>query len=445
MSERQEQQTKKRRWFNLHRSTSNSGRTASSYALELLESRVLLSVDLAVAAAVHVKPETVAVPPQAVVMTMPQAPVVATGQQGELLSTTATSNNGPVVTDFSRLFPNLPAFAADTPAIHQALLELGKAGGLLDAGDDLSDPKTLITDPMKSLNNPDNPTMNAGMTFLGQFLDHDLTFDQTSILGQPQDPTSTPNSRTPAFDLDSVYGGGPILSPQLYDQSPDGKGIKFVIQEIPGSAAQSRGDVVRYDVQRDAQGVAVIGDPRNDENLMISQLHLAFQRFHNAVVDDITTTTCPTDPAQIFAEAQHTVQQHYQWIIVHEFLPKTVGSELVNNELTHGPTFYDAYDTPSIPVEFSVAAYRFGHSQVRPSYRANFGPEPGQEFFGLIFNDQLGASQDHADLRGGNGRRVVSSTGRPFSILVTAMFARISRSTHISHRPCWLCQPSPLR
>lgn len=356
---------------------------------------------VAAAAAVQVKPETLALPPQAVVLNMPQAPVVATGQQGEMLSTTATSSNGTVVTDFSRLFPNLPAFAADTPAIHQALLELGKPGALMDAGDDLSDPKTLITDPTKSLNNPDNPTMTAGMTFLGQFLDHDLTFDRTSILGQPQDPTSTPNSRTPAFDLDSVYGGGPNLSPQLYDQSPDGKGIKFLIEEIPGSASQSRGGVVRYDVQRDAQGVAVIGDPRNDENLMISQLHLAFQRFHNAVVDEITNTTGLTDSTEIFAEAQRTVQRHYQWIIVHEFLPKTVGSELVNNELTEGPKFYDAHNAPSIPVEFSVAAYRFGHSQVRPSYRANFGPEPGQEFFGLIFNDKLDASQDHADLRGG--------------------------------------------
>jgi hypothetical protein len=89
---------------------------------------------------------------------------------------------------FGRLFPTLPAFAADTPSMRAALAELGAKGGPMDAGDDLSDPVTLITDPAKSADNPDNPAITAGFTFLGQFLDHDMTFDPTSSLARQQDP-----------------------------------------------------------------------------------------------------------------------------------------------------------------------------------------------------------------------------------------------------------------
>ena len=89
---------------------------------------------------------------------------------------------------FGRLFPTLPPFAADTPLVRDALVELGAVGGAMDAGDDLSDPVSLITDPAKSVNNPDNPSSTAGLTFLGQFIDHDMTFDPTSRLARRQDP-----------------------------------------------------------------------------------------------------------------------------------------------------------------------------------------------------------------------------------------------------------------
>jgi hypothetical protein len=83
---------------------------------------------------------------------------------------------------FGRLFPTLPPFASDTPTMREALNDIGKADGIMDAKDDLSDPITSITNPAKSLHNPDNPDLSAGFTFLGQFLDHDLTFDPTSSL-----------------------------------------------------------------------------------------------------------------------------------------------------------------------------------------------------------------------------------------------------------------------
>jgi hypothetical protein len=123
---------------------------------------------------------------------------------------------------FGRLFPTLPPFAADTKPIRDALTELGAAGGPMDPGDHLSDPVTLLTDPAKSVDNPDNPTITAGFTFLGQFLDHDMTFDPTSSLARRQDPEAIRNFRIPALDLDSVYGGGPVASPHLYDRTVDG-------------------------------------------------------------------------------------------------------------------------------------------------------------------------------------------------------------------------------
>src|SRR4051794_14979271 len=138
---------------------------------------------------------------------------------------------------FGRLFPSLPPFAADTATVRDALREIGAPGGQMDAGDDLTDPVALVTDPAKSVNNPDNPALSAGFTFLGQFLDHDMTFDPTSSLARRQDPESIRNFRIPVLDLDSVYGGGPAVSPHLYDRSVDGGRTAFLTEEIPGSAA----------------------------------------------------------------------------------------------------------------------------------------------------------------------------------------------------------------
>lgn len=141
-------------------------------------------------------------------------------------------------------------------------------------------------------------------------------------------------------------------------------------EAIPGSAAVSIDGSQRFDLPRSSQLIALTGDPRNDENMMVSQLHLAFLRFHNTVVADVIADLGPGYTVdEIFAEAQRIVRWHYQWIVLHEFLPHTVGAAMTEDVLTNGPTFYTWRNDPYIPVEFSVAAYRFGHSQVRPSYR----------------------------------------------------------------------------
>ncbi|MEO7234136.1 MAG: heme peroxidase family protein [Lapillicoccus sp.] len=306
---------------------------------------------------------------------------------------------------FGRMFPTLPPFSADTPSVRQALLEVGGPGGIMDAQDDLSDPVTLITDPAKSAHNPNNPTNTAGFTFLGQFLDHDMTFDPTSSLARRQDPESIRNFRIPALDLDSVYGGGPGVSPHLYDRSVDGGRTTFLVEEIPGSAAKTVDAQARHDLPRNSQRTALVADPRNDENLMVSQLQLAFLRFHNAVLADVKADLGTAYTLEeVFAETQRLVRWHYQWMIVHEFLPRTIGSALTTDILTAGRRFYTWRNDPYIPVEFSVAAYRFGHSQVRPSYRGNFGTsatDAAQQFFGLVFKPDDPNSGDPDDLRGG--------------------------------------------
>ena len=287
---------------------------------------------------------------------------------------------------FGRLFPTLPPFAKDTADVRARLMELGKKGGIMDAGDAPPPADPLAPNPK----NPDNPTMTAGVTFLGQLLDHDLTFDPTSSLERQIDPEAVANFRTPVLELDNVYGSGRGANPHLYDQSAPGAN-KFLID-----AAAPK------DLPRNSQNTAIIGDPRNDENLIVSQLHLAFLKFHNAVVDHVQAGGI-SDPNEAFNEAQRLVRWHYQWIILHEFLPKTVGQRLVDTILTKGRRFYNWRNAPYIPVEFSVAAYRFGHSQVRPGYIANFAGDAGNTPFKKhIFDTTLANSDpDPNDLRGG--------------------------------------------
>jgi hypothetical protein len=272
----------------------------------------------------------------------------------------------------------------------------------MDAKDDLTkDPKDLITDPTLQVKNPNSPIMGAGMTFLGQFIDHDITFDPTTSLERQSDPECVENFRTPSLGLDNVYGSGPGVSPHLYDQS-DGQGIKLLVES---QGVKGKEDIDKFDVPRNSQNTALIGDPRNDENLIVSQIQVLFLRFHNALVDALRIKFPTKSPTEIFNEAQENVRWHYQWIVLHEFLPLLCGDEMVNDVLKNGRKFYFWHNEPFIPVEFSVAAYRFGHSQIRPSYRANFGisnqPSP-KEFFADIFDFTVPANNpDPNDLRGG--------------------------------------------
>src|SRR6266508_3347839 len=201
----------------------------------------------------------------------------ATQRRGNMSAERSTVNalDEPAFRYSRRGFLNLPPFASATDAVRAALADLGKPGGLLDANDDLSKgPVLLITDLGLSANNPNNPTHTAGTTFIGQFIDHDITFDTTSRLGVTTDPAVSRNSRTPSLDLDSVYGEGPVASPQLYDPADQDKlRIGF------GGRFE---DLSRVD---DGTNTAIIPDPRNDEHLMIAGLQCAFILFHTHAID----------------------------------------------------------------------------------------------------------------------------------------------------------------
>jgi hypothetical protein len=290
---------------------------------------------------------------------------------------------------FGRMFRNLPTFAPPNKAVRDALMELGSLGGILDANDDLAaGPVALITDPNLSLINRNNPTHTAGVTFFGQFLDHDMTFDLTSRLGFPTNPITSPNARTPFFDLDSVYAGGPASNPELHDSADP---IKFRIE----SGGQFE------DLPRDPiTNQAIIGDPRNDENMMIAGMHAACLLFHNHAVDLIRSQNPGISNDDAYFQAHRLTVWHYQWMILHEFLPHIVPQSVIDDVLTNGRHFYDPlHDEAFIPVEFQII-YRFGHSMVRPSYRANLHGDNGQPFFGLIFDPEEQGTADPVDLRG---------------------------------------------
>src|SRR5262249_39021194 len=178
------------------------------------------------------------------------------------------------------------------------------------------------------------------------------------------------NFRTPRLDLECVYGAGPVGQPYLYDVHDPDKLLIGLSQSPVG------------DLPRNEQGLALIGDARNDTHLFISQLHLAFLHFHNRVVDNLRRDGVKA--AEIFDRAAQTVRRHYQWIVVHEFLPLTVGEDLMLELLDSGPRICRFEDRPFIPVEFSDAAYRFGHAQIRDKYDVNDGLRDAPLFPDLV-------------------------------------------------------------
>ena len=329
---------------------------------------------------------------------------IASAAPGALLLATAHAQVRPrrfVIREdrFGRMFPELPPFFdAPSPRLLAVLREMGAPGGLMDARDALDHgPVALIVDPALSANNPNNGAHTAGTTFMGQFLDHDMTFDLTSRLGTPAEPTDSPNARTPALDLDSLYGGGPLGDPELY--VPVARGSR----EQPTKLRIESGGLYE-DLPRLRDGSANIAEPRNDENLIIAGLQAAFILFHNRVVDLVARDRRESSD-EVFRRARQLTTWHYQWMIVHEFLPQFVGQAMVDEIMRTGRKFYRP-EIGFMPVEFQGAAYRFGHTLVRPSYRANLagdvdaGGQPAP-FFGMIFDPAAEGQTDPIDLRGG--------------------------------------------
>lgn len=276
-------------------------------------------------------------------------------------------------------------------AVTQALL--GQLGGLM--GDPSREPNPNTHDPAQ----PGVSDIPAGYTYFGQFVDHDITLDVSSTLDADTDANEIHNMRTPSLDLDSLYGRGPGLDPFMYQFPTTGpsSAIKLITGRNdtnfgPGGPSDN-GSQSGMDTQTDfdvprmiGTNTAIIGDPRNDENLIVSQFHHAMIRFHNAVVDLLLAASFAGD---IFAEAKRIVTHHYQWAVVHDFLERICGTAAVNDAMTNvtapvGSAF-------RMPVEFAVAAYRFGHSMIRNNYWVNFNfiNAPLSQVFEFIRNPRI--------------------------------------------------------
>jgi hypothetical protein len=249
---------------------------------------------------------------------------------------------------YARMFPDLPRFTAEEAFLYA----LGRQGGICDCGADYDEPASEAEGA-------------AGWPIFGQFIAHDITADR-SAPGPQTDVQQLTNARTPQLNLECLYGDGPVGHPFLFQRDDP--------------ALFLAGD---HDVLRNREGIAIIGDPRNDSHMLISQLHLAMQRVHNAFVNKARRAGGPE--SALFEQAQRETRWHYQWIVVHEFLAAVIGDALTADLVAHGARYYQPGEAAFIPLEFADAAYRYGHAQIRHRYRANLSSDPAP-----LFPDHLG-------------------------------------------------------
>jgi hypothetical protein len=237
-------------------------------------------------------------------------------------------------------------------------------------------------------------TLPAGYTYLGQFIDHDMTLDPSELRLDTTGVLPLQSLRSPSLDLDSLYGKGPEGSPEFYQTD----GVKLLtgrplpIPNVNPTAATDGYDLPRRgsaaDGRRGTAREAKIPDIRNDENLAVAQVHAAFIRFHNKVVDELVAASTPS--RVLFERARETVTKHYQWMLRQDYLHRICIGEVIDDVFTYGRRVfetnpYSAYAT--MPVEFSGAAFRLGHSQIRTGYEWNkiFNSQPGALDSGHLF------------------------------------------------------------
>ncbi|WP_458094865.1 peroxidase family protein [Roseomonas sp. WA12] len=218
-----------------------------------------------------------------------------------------------------------------------------------------------------------NGPVPAGFTYLGQFIDHDLTRDPSKLSGGTPTGIPTVQERSPALDLDSVYGKGPEDADSRRFYEADGIRLRLGTTQASGPPPVADKPLPGFDLPRMGAlatevlqtRLANIPDRRNDENLAVAQIHLAFMRFHNAIA--------ARHPGRSFREIRREVVLHYQWMVLHDFLPRIVAQSVLDDVLHNGRKVFEvgSGDPPTMPIEFSVAAYRLGHSMIRAGYDWN--------------------------------------------------------------------------
>jgi len=245
---------------------------------------------------------------------------------------------------YRRMFPELPRLPSDEAFLHK----LGTSCG--------------AEDPRSSSNGKDDASGAAGWAFVGQFIAHDVTADRSAPVDRA-DIEALQNVRRQKLNLEFLYGSAPTGDPYLYDVNDSAK-------LLIGLNDAGQAD----DLQRNAQGIAIIVDPRNDSHLLMAQMQVLFSKFHNRMVDWLREKGAAEQT--IFTEARRLVVCHDHWIILREFLPNLIGDGLSDALLAGGSRYNRPAADPFIPLEFADAAYRYGHGQLRESYRVKPGEPP---------------------------------------------------------------------
>src|SRR6267143_6019953 len=241
---------------------------------------------------------------------------------------------------YTRMFPSLSHLSIG-PDIVRAI---GRAGGACDVRNSLRNEASTVA---------------AGWPVFGQFVAHDITADRSPVTHH-DDEALLRNARSARLDLESLYGDGPVGNPFLFSRKDPAKMLLGL---------NDRGDA--EDLPRNQEGIALVGDPRQDVHLLISQMHVAMLKAHNRLVDRLREDGI--SESDLVAEARRALTWHYQWTVLNDFLPTTIGVQRAKELLRDGPRFFRPADTVSIPFEFADAAYRYGHSQMRQAYRVQRG------------------------------------------------------------------------
>jgi len=292
------------------------------------------------------------------------------GPNGETKQWVATSLEESVEFRFSRFVPGLVGEPNSDDLLAQVSVAMLQKRGQSDA------------------------SMPAGYTYLGQFVDHDMTLDPTELDLATTGVLPLQSLRSPTLDLDSLYGRGPAEQPEFYQAD----GVKLLTGRplpVPGVNPAAAGD--GYDLPRRGAAAdgrrrtareAKIPDIRNDENLAVAQVHAAFIRFHNKVVDELIAQGVPS--RVLFERAREAVTKHYHWMLRHDYLPRIAVASIVDDVFTNGRRIFETQPQvlhSTMPVEFSGAAFRLGHSMIRSGYQWNkiFNFKPGALDSGHLF------------------------------------------------------------
>ncbi len=354
---------------------------------------------------------------------------------------------------FGRICSDLPPWApknVSDDALEAHFMEFANAS-MVEAPDKLPSEIAEDDDLRKELEARFSSKIPAGYTYFGQFIDHDITLDTTPLSDSEIDPNRLHNFRTPRLDLDCVYGTGPDNQPYLYEHAAGQFTGKLLTGTVP--------DTPFPDLLRNREGRAIIGDMRNDENAIVAQIQLAFILAHNKLVQRALDMGLAKDGKEAFPIARRTLRWLYQWIVWNDFIVRIAvdeihGCALEAKDACGGRKVWhlglsDIYlwkVQPFMPVEFSVAAYRFGHSMARNSYQTNSSREAGAGFseFIPLFDVNVDSEDDLSGFRPLNAKRIVQwdwflqmeSSRDPFPQLARKIDTKLSNAlAHLREDP----------